>query len=88
MQKRIIRAGIYTAEGELISDSRELIFDSKYEDNRKRESIERFMISHKASSMKKQDVYLRLEEPIEGTNQWKKYRDILYVIQLQITPDF
>ena len=88
MQKRIIRAGIYTAEGELISDSRELIFDSKYEDNRKRESIERFMISHKASSMKKQDVYLRLEEPIEGTNQWKKYRDILYVMQLQITPDF
>lgn len=83
-----IRAGIYTKQGVLISDSRELLFDFTSENARDRDMKVRFMFTNSPEAMKTQQVELRLEVPIENTNKWKPYASHTYLLQRQMVTDF
>ena len=88
VQKRILKVGLYTKDGEMISESKDLIFDYTSTDPRDREVVQRFILSSKTNNMKNQDVYLRLHEPIQGTNQVSLYREVTYSMLRQISTDF
>ena len=87
-QKRILRAGIYTKEGELISDRHELIFDYRSDNPREREIQLRFLLSRKADDANGQEVTLRLDEQQPGTSHFKEYRAISYTMRRSFTSDF
>ena len=88
VQKRTLRVGLYTKKGILLSEEKELIFDYTSNNPRERELLERLLLSSKANDIKKQDVFLRLKEPIEGTNQLILYKEMVYFMDRQITTDF
>ncbi len=83
-----IRAGIYTKQDVLISDSKELVFDLTSENVRDRDTKVRFMFGNSSDAMKIQQVELRLEVPIENTNKWKHYASHTYLLQRQMATDF
>lgn len=87
-QKRILRAGIYTEEGELISDCHELIFDYRSENPRERELNVRFLLSRKADEYNGREVVLRLDEQQSGTSHFKEYRSLTYLMRRSFTSDF
>jgi uncharacterized protein (TIGR02687 family) len=83
-----LRAGIYTSSGEAISDSHELLFDSTSENPREREKQVRFILTAKANTMNNQEVFVKLEEKVEGTSHYREYQSIAYTIQRSFTSDF
>ena len=83
-----IRAGIYTKQDVLISDSKELVFDLTSENVRDRDTKVKFMFGNSPDAMKIQQVELRLEVPIKNTNKWKPYASHTYLLQRQMATDF
>ena len=88
IQPRLLRAGIYTEAGELISDSHELVFDLTSENPRERELQVRFLLSRKADEANGQEVFLRLEEQHAGTSHYKEYKSLRYTMRRSFTSDF
>jgi hypothetical protein len=88
VQPRVLRAGIYTKDDELISDSHTLNFDFVSDNPRERELQIRFVLSHKADDANGQDVMLKLEEQVTGTSHYKEYASIRYTIRRSFTTDF
>lgn len=88
VQPRILRAGIFTQGGELISDSRELSFDRPSENPREREISVRFVLKRQAAEVNNQDVFLRLEEKLTGTTHYKEYKSLRYELRRSFTADF
>ena len=88
MQPNRIRAGIYTQKEKLISESHELIFDYESENSRERETQVSFRLHQSPEAMKSQQVELRLEIPVAGTNKWKVYKTYSYALQRMIPTDF
>ncbi|PKL50510.1 MAG: BREX-1 system phosphatase PglZ type A [Candidatus Riflebacteria bacterium HGW-Riflebacteria-2] len=88
LQPRFLRAGIYTEDGELISESHDLIFDLTSDNPRERELQVRFVLSRKADSVNGQDVLLKLEEKHEDTTHYKEYKSLRYVMRRSFTTDF
>jgi uncharacterized protein (TIGR02687 family) len=87
-QPRKLRAGLYTLEGESISDTHQLTFDMASENPREREVSVRFILSRKADSFNNQQVELRLEEPVEGTTHFSRYHAVRYTIRRSFTSEF
>jgi uncharacterized protein (TIGR02687 family) len=83
-----IRAGIYTADNVLISESKELLFDFTSEHARDRENRVRFLFANTSEAMKSQKVELRLEVPIENTSKWKPYISYPYMLDRKMGTDF
>ncbi|MCG8613004.1 MAG: BREX-1 system phosphatase PglZ type A, partial [Pseudomonadales bacterium] len=88
VQPRHLRAGIYTQDGELISDSQELAFDLTSENPRERELQVRFVLSRKADEANGQEVVLRLDEQHAGTSHYKEYKSLRYLMRRSFTSDF
>lgn len=88
IQPRVLRAGIYTENGDLISDSHDLTFDLTSENPRERELQVRFVLSRKADEANGQEVILKLEEKHAGTSHYKEYKSIRYVMRRSFTSDF
>jgi len=88
LQARKLRAGIYTENGELISDSHDLLFDQASTSPRDREMHVRFVLSRKADAVNGQDVILRLEEKLEDTTVYKEYKSLRYTVRRSFTTDF
>jgi uncharacterized protein (TIGR02687 family) len=88
LQGRRLRAGIYNQQGELISDSHELVFDYAAENPRDREVPLRFLLSRKADGSNNQQVTLRLEEPVDGTSHHQEYKSIQYTLRRSFTSEF
>jgi uncharacterized protein (TIGR02687 family) len=89
VQSRSIRAAIYADDGELLSDIVTFNFNIKEDSARQREMKHRFQLSAKASGKyKNQRVKLLLEEPVEGANKWKHYKDFYYSLNISFTSDF
>jgi len=88
IQPRLLRAGIYTQAGELISDSHELAFDLTSENPRERELQVRFVLARKADEVNGQEVSLRLEEQHSGTSYYKEYKSLSYTMRRSFTSDF
>jgi uncharacterized protein (TIGR02687 family) len=88
VKARRLRAGIYTREGILISDSHDLIFDFPSENERERASKVRFVLGAEADKYNNQDVFLRLEEQVPDTNHYKEYKSVQYTLRRSFSSDF
>ena len=88
VQSRVLRAGIYTEAGELISDSHELIFDLTSDNPRERELQVRLVLSRAADDANGKEVVLRFEEKHAGTTHYKEYKSVRYVMRRSFTSDF
>ncbi|QFY90726.1 BREX-1 system phosphatase PglZ type A [Magnetovirga frankeli] len=88
IQLRVLRAGIYTEAGDLISDSHDLTFDLSSENPRERELQVRFVLTRKADEANGQEVILRLEEKHAGTSHYKEYKSLRYLMRRSFTSDF
>lgn len=87
-QPRTLRLGIYTESGTLISDCHTVDLDLTSENPREREMKLRFLLNQEADSANNQEVILRLEEVVVGTNQFKTYKELRYTIRRSFTSDF
>lgn len=85
---RLLRSGLYTLAGELISDTHELTFDLASNNPREREVAVRFILSRAADACNNQEVELRLEEPVEGTSHHTRYLAVRYTIRRSFTSEF
>jgi len=88
IQPRVLRAGIYTEAGDLISDSHELTFDLSSDNPRERELQVRFVLTRKADEANGQEVVLRLTEQHAGTSHYKEYKSLRYIMRRSFTSDF
>lgn len=88
LQSRELRAGIFTDAGQLISDQHHVTMDLIAENSREREMKLRFVLTQEAEDANNQEVTLKLEEPVEGTNQFKEYKQLKYTIRRSFTSDF
>nr|WP_272914524.1 BREX-1 system phosphatase PglZ type A [Chlorobium phaeovibrioides] len=88
VQPRMLQAGIYTGEGELISDLHELSFDLTSENPRERELQVRFVLTRKADEANGQEVILRLTEKYAGTSHDREYKSLRYMMRRSFTSDF
>lgn len=88
VQPRTLRAGIYTQDGELISDSHDLVFDFVSDNPRERELQIRFVLTRKADEANGQEVILRLDEKLAGTSHYKGYKTLTYLMRRSFTSDF
>lgn len=88
VQPRTLRVGIYAGTGKLISDSHEVLLDLSSDNPREREMKLRFVLTQDADEANKQEVFLKLEEPVSGTNQYKDYKHLPYTIRRSFTSDF
>ncbi|MCC5808692.1 MAG: BREX-1 system phosphatase PglZ type A [Opitutales bacterium] len=88
IQPRVLRAGIYTEAGDLISDSHDLTFDLSSDNPRERELLVRFVLTRKADEANGQEVVLRLEEKYKDTSNWTTYKSIRYLMRRSFTSDF
>jgi uncharacterized protein (TIGR02687 family) len=87
-QPRTLRVGIYTESGKLISDSHTVVLDLTSENAREREMKLRFLLNQEAESANNQEVILKLEEPVAGSNQFEEYKQLRYTIRRSFTSDF
>ena len=88
VRHRDLRAGMYTENGELISDSHELRFDKTSENPRDREQMVRFLLSSEADKANGKEVLLKLEEKLGGTNHYQEYASRRYIMRRSFTTDF
>ena len=88
IQPRVLRAGIYTETGDLISDSHDLTFDLTSDNPRERELQVRFVLTRKAGEANGQEVILHLEEKHAGTSHYKEYKSLRYSMRRSFTSDF
>jgi len=88
IQPRVLRAGIYTEAGDLITDSHDLTFDLSSDNPRERELQVRFVLTRKADEANGQEVILRLEEKHAGTAHYKEYKSLRYLMRRSFTSDF
>lgn len=88
VQTRVLRAGIYTEAGDMISDSHDLTFDLTSDNPRERELQVRFVLTRKADEANNQEVILKLEEKHAGTSHYKEYKSLRYLMRRSFTSDF
>jgi uncharacterized protein (TIGR02687 family) len=88
VQPRLLRAGIYTQEGELISDTHELAFDLVSENPREREIKVRFVLTRLADEANGQEVILCLDERLADTSHYREYKSVRYEMRRSFTSDF
>ena len=88
IQPRILRAGIYTEAGALISDAHDLTFDLSSENPRERELRARFILTREADEYNGREVVLRLDEKHAGTSHYKEYKSVRYLMRRSFTSDF
>ena len=88
LKLRELRCGIYSNLGQLISDVHNVRMDLTSDSARERELKLRFILTQEADSENNQDVILKLEEPVLGTNQYTEYKHLKYTIRRSFTTDF
>ncbi|NQY33780.1 MAG: BREX-1 system phosphatase PglZ type A [Alteromonadaceae bacterium] len=89
IQPRTLRLGIYTESGKLISDlHNDVVLDLASENPREREMKLRFLLNQEADSANNQEVILKLEEAVSGSNQFQEYKQLRYTIRRSFTSDF
>lgn len=85
---RVLRAGIFTLDGVLISDSHTLTFDLTSENTREREMKVRFLLSQNSDDVNGQEVVLKLEEQVDKTTHFKEYASLKYQMRRSFSSDF
>lgn len=88
VQPRQLRAGIYAADGEPISDIHDLNFAFGSDNPRERELPRKLLLSRRADQYNNQDVFLRLEERVGKTSHYQEYASQRFQLRRGITTDF
>ena len=88
VQSRALQAGIFTANGVLISDLHKLVFDHSSDSAREREKVVRFILTREADQANDQLVELRLAESVEETTHFLTYKTASYQLRRSFTSDF
>lgn len=83
-----LKIGLYAKDGMLLSNSFEEVFDIADDEPRKREHSLRFVLKPIAASYNNQEVYLVLNEDIQGTTQQREYSKVAFNIKRSINTDF
>ncbi|RYD46047.1 MAG: hypothetical protein EOP85_08190 [Verrucomicrobiaceae bacterium] len=88
MLPRTLRIALYAKGGTLLSEVKSFTFDSKEPEPRKRETRIQLTLSHAADSHNNQEVEIRLEETVPGTQQSVIYKSESLKLQKPFTLDF
>lgn len=88
LQPRQLKIGFYTSTDRLISNLITLVFNSSDNDTNAREKKQNFVFTAESSNYNGQDVYLKLTEQIEGTNQLKLYKQFTYRMLIAYSGEF
>jgi uncharacterized protein (TIGR02687 family) len=88
LQARELRAGVYSESGELISNQHKVTMDLTTENVREREMKLQFLLTQEADKANNQEVTLKLESPVAGTNQFTEYKQLKYTLRRSFTSDF
>lgn len=88
VQPRRLVAGIYAADGTLISDEPELLFDFRSENPREREQPCKLLLSRAADAYNGQDVFLKLRERVGKTSHYQDYASQRLRLRRGIDVDF
>ena len=83
-----LRMGFYTADGEAISDSVTLMFDSQSADSAMREQKHQFAFRESISHLNGQEVMLRMERQVAGTEQYVLYKQFPYKVNIIFMTEF
>jgi uncharacterized protein (TIGR02687 family) len=78
LQPVTLRVGIYSQSGELISEEKTINFDYSSDNPRDREFQCSLVLSTKAEQANNQQIVLKLEKPIPGTNKYQFYKSETY----------
>lgn len=82
LQARFLRAAVYSATGELLSDENDVCFDNDSLEPRERETTLRFVLSSVADRFSGQEIILKLEEREGKTSHYKEYKSMRYILRL------
>ena len=85
---RQLRIGLFSKEGTPLSEQRTVSFDSADSEVRRRETTMVLALSRNADAFNNQDIELRLEETLPGTNQMVLYRSYTLRLQKPFGSDF
>jgi len=88
LHQRELSAGIYAADGTLISDEHDVIFDFASDNPREREQPFKFLLSREADNFNNQDVFLKLRERVGKTRHFEDYASHRFQLRRGITTDF
>jgi len=88
VEPRQIRAGFYSKSDKLLSTIVTLLFNSADKDTIAREKRQSFLFTPEASKHNGEDVALKLEEQIEGTNQFRTYKIFPYRMLIAFSSEF
>lgn len=83
-----LRMGFYTADGELVSDSVTLMFNSQSTDSAQREQKYQFAFRETISQYNGQEVMLRLDRQVSGTEQYVLYKQFPYEVNILFMTEF
>jgi uncharacterized protein (TIGR02687 family) len=87
VQKRVLKIGVYNADGKLISEQKELVFDSPISDIKDREHTVTLLLTKEIDKENNRRVSLILREP-NGTNFTKEYLKKEYRVNKMFETDF
>jgi hypothetical protein len=85
---RSLKIGVYSSDGQAISEVKAITFDSKDEETRKREMTVALVLSKDADAHNNSTVEIRLDETLPGTNQTVTYRSYPIKLQKPFATDF
>jgi len=85
---RELKIGFYSQDNQLILDEVKLIFNTTSSDIRGREQKHRFIFKSLINQYNQQSIYLRLMEKIEGTNQYRVYKEDVYNLYISFMSEF
>ena len=85
---RALRIGVYAKDGSPISELKNATFDSTDEEARNRETRVVLALAHDADQFNGQEVELRLEEKVPGSEQFITYRAQNLKLQKPFASDF
>jgi len=88
LHARVLKAGIYTQDGVLISDTHTLNFDLTSDNAREREMKVRFLLSQNSQNSNGKEVILKLEEQVGTTSHFTEYARMIYQIRRSFSSDF
>ena len=88
VRPRILKLGLYTESGELISDTHELTFDYSSENPRNREQKVTLLLTREADEYNNREVFLKLEEKLKDTSHYTEYKSLNYIVRRSFDSDF
>lgn len=83
-----LRIGFYDANGTLISDSATMVFDSENADSTQREQKHVFVFKNQLSSLNGQEVTLKMEKQVQGTEQFAPYKEMAFKVSVMFQAEW